>query len=462
MDRQSFWRGGFHLLVLLFALVIVACGGKNGDPPVLSLPVISLFTANPSSMTSGSTSTLSWTVTGADQLAISGIGSVTGNSVDVTPSETTTYTLTATNSAGNVTRSTTVTVTAALPVIDSFTATPATINAGDSCTLAWTVTGASSLSIDHGVGAMTGSSTSVSPAITTTYTLTATSDAGDVTSKATVTVNPVGAYFGQTPPGETPEVFAPGIVSLTDRFEGRIAFSPDGLECYITLLDASYSSMSLYVTQCVNNVWTPQVKAPFTTGFAAAGEAFFSADGNKVYFTAQLASSTTKADIWVVERSGSGWGTPTLLETPINSNANEYCFSQITDGTMYFLSNRSGAAQIYCVKPSAPQQAVLVPAPVLSVGTYEGDPCVAPDGHFLVFYSGRSGGHGGTDLYASFADGSGGWTTPVNLGTAFNSSSDEFGASLSPDGQYLFYVDHSSQKGDVHWVSTSAIEKLKP
>ncbi|MGD8787175.1 MAG: hypothetical protein PVJ60_07110, partial [Phycisphaerales bacterium] len=40
-------------------------------------------------------------------------------------------------------------------------------------------------------------------------------------------------YFGQTPPEDTPVVFAPGIISLSGRCEYATVFSPDGNECYI-------------------------------------------------------------------------------------------------------------------------------------------------------------------------------------------------------------------------------------
>jgi hypothetical protein len=75
------------------------------------------------------------------------------------------------------------------PVITTFTASPTAINQGQSTQLAWTVNGATSLSIDHGVGAVNGTSTVVSPAATTTFTLTATNGAGSVTAQAQVTVN---------------------------------------------------------------------------------------------------------------------------------------------------------------------------------------------------------------------------------------------------------------------------------
>ena len=74
-------------------------------------PTISSFTSNPSSITTGQSTTLSWNVSGATSLSISSIGSVTGlSSKVVTPSATTTYTLTATNATGSSSAVTTVTV----------------------------------------------------------------------------------------------------------------------------------------------------------------------------------------------------------------------------------------------------------------------------------------------------------------------------------------------------------------
>lgn len=77
------------------------------------------------------------------------------------------------------------------PIISSFTASPASIASGSS-TLAWTVSGATSVSINQGVGTVTGTTTKVvTPTATTTYTLTATNSSGSVTASATVTVNAV-------------------------------------------------------------------------------------------------------------------------------------------------------------------------------------------------------------------------------------------------------------------------------
>jgi hypothetical protein len=79
------------------------------------------------------------------------------------------------------------------PVINSFTANPANVAPGGSSTLSWNVTGATSLSITPGIGAVTGSSKQVSPATTTEYTLAATNAYGSVNKKVTVTVSSAAA-----------------------------------------------------------------------------------------------------------------------------------------------------------------------------------------------------------------------------------------------------------------------------
>jgi len=75
------------------------------------------------------------------------------------------------------------------PAISSFTASSPSIAAGASTTLTWSGNGASYLTISPAVGAVRGTSTSVSPSRTTTYTLYATNQYGRTTANVTVTVN---------------------------------------------------------------------------------------------------------------------------------------------------------------------------------------------------------------------------------------------------------------------------------
>ncbi len=159
---------------------------------VLQPPTISSFAAAPLTITAGQSATLTWTVSGATALSLNqGIGTVTGSSRVVSPSSTTTYVLTATNAVGSVSANATVTLSVvAPPVISTFSASPSSITVGASTTLNWSVSGATSLSLNQGIGTVTGSSRVVSPAGTTTYILTATNAGGAVTSNTLVTVTP--------------------------------------------------------------------------------------------------------------------------------------------------------------------------------------------------------------------------------------------------------------------------------
>ena len=87
-------------------------------PPPQAAPTVAQFTAEPTSIQRGQTSTLRWEVSGAvTSVSINqGIGTVqsTGSS-RVTPSDSTTYTLTATGPGGSITGSATVNVSAPPP-----------------------------------------------------------------------------------------------------------------------------------------------------------------------------------------------------------------------------------------------------------------------------------------------------------------------------------------------------------
>lgn len=78
------------------------------------------------------------------------------------------------------------------PVINSFSANKSAIDVGETATLTWTTTNASSVSISPGIGTVAASgSTTVTPAATTTYTLVANSKSGNpASSTATITVMP--------------------------------------------------------------------------------------------------------------------------------------------------------------------------------------------------------------------------------------------------------------------------------
>lgn len=151
------------------------------------------FMAQPTAVSTGSSSVLTWSTSNATSLSIDhGIGSVSAQSGSVSTGAigaTTTFTATAQGPGGSVTATATVTVS---PVAVTLTASPDTIStSGQAVTLTWTSNDAVSVSIDQGVGTVTpasGGSVTVNPPGTTTYTATATDPNGvTTTAKAVVT-----------------------------------------------------------------------------------------------------------------------------------------------------------------------------------------------------------------------------------------------------------------------------------
>lgn len=169
---------------------------RRPDDPVLPLPVISSFTATPATIIVGEDifSTLRWTVTGATSITIDqGVGDVTfvlGKSVK--PSATTTYTLTATNASGSVTRAVTLTVAAAFdPVVADAVAGNLNPTVGQSVEFRGSATGgnggyAYAWSFSDGLSASATQNTTRSFATAGTYSATLSVTSDGVTASDTV------------------------------------------------------------------------------------------------------------------------------------------------------------------------------------------------------------------------------------------------------------------------------------
>jgi hypothetical protein len=163
------------------------------NPAAVLNPQIIMFNGSPLSITAGGMSTLSWSTVNATGVTISGLGAEQPNGSASTPAlnTTTSYTLTATGANGStVSAVITIQVTPiSIPQVVVFSASPMTINAGQSSQLCWQVVGATTVNISNGVGTGLSPNTcaTVSPQTTTTYTLSATNASGSI--QASVTVN---------------------------------------------------------------------------------------------------------------------------------------------------------------------------------------------------------------------------------------------------------------------------------
>jgi len=222
--------------------------------PAASAPLIATFTANPTTINAGQSSTLTWQVSNADTVVITSLGSVALNgSQAVTPVTTTTYTLTATHGSQTATAQATVTVNSGsgLPVIVSFAANPTTIDYGKSSTLSWVVQNATTVTIDNTIGTvgLTGSH-AISPASTTTYTITASNANGSVSAQTKLTVIGSVQILSFT---ATPSTVASGAVSvLVCQTSGAVDIKISGLD----FVNTNNAVASVHVIQTSNYTCT--------------------------------------------------------------------------------------------------------------------------------------------------------------------------------------------------------------
>jgi hypothetical protein len=190
-----------HLLVLtplamtlsLGLAGLTGCGsGPSSTQTPPTPPSITSSTVNPTSITDGSSATLTGAfANGTGVITPGNLPATSGVAVTVSPTTSTTYTLTVTPASGTaVTAAATITVNSA-PTITSFTASPTTITTGSSATLTGVFANGTGVITPGSLAATSGPGVTVSPTATTTYTLTVTNASGTaVTATATVTVNP--------------------------------------------------------------------------------------------------------------------------------------------------------------------------------------------------------------------------------------------------------------------------------
>ena len=300
--------GVVRAFVLLSAFAgLVGCTEKPPTVKQVGAPTISSFSASPTSIIDGSTTTLSWAVSGATGIAVTPgtfASTSASGSVVLSPTATTTYTLTATNTTGTATATAVVTVTQpTLPTISSFTASPTSINLGGISTLSWTTSGATTLNIAPGSLSSTSASGSVnvSPETTTTYVLTATNAAGSVTALAKVTLASAGGPLSITTtscPGGTQNSAYAGCTIAATGGNPPYTFSIDDSGNYPPLpegltLDASSGGITgpLIGGQ---GTYTPEIIVTDATSATANAQIAFAMNGNNAF----LANIFTSASIF--------------------------------------------------------------------------------------------------------------------------------------------------------------------
>jgi Tol biopolymer transport system component len=281
------------------------------------------------------------------------------------------------------------------------------------------------------------------------------------------TIPAAAAYLGQPPPGDSPEVFAPGIISLRNRLETYPTFSPDGKEMFFSVVNAAWTEGRILYTRLENGVWTKPEAAFFSDDRHVNWESFISPDGKRMFFASSLPPSSGM-DIWMVERTAdASWTAPLRLPEPVNSAAADGSPCITNNGTLYFKSLRGGGtgdSWLYrAIRKDGVYAQIESLGNIIDTTSGETEPYMAPDESYLIFTSEtRKGGNGGWDLWICFRNKDGSWTRAINMGPEINTADDEYGPRVTHDGKYLFFTrENRGNTMDIYWIAARIIDRLR-
>jgi hypothetical protein len=257
-----------------------------------------------------------------------------------------------------------------------------------------------------------------------------------------------GPYLGQKPPGSTPEAFAPGIVT-TNYYEYGGAFSPDMKEFYFIRNGGQYERPSCVVFQSRHNRWQESLISPWV------GQPFVAPDGRTMHLGSKH-----------MERTEAGWSEVKELDAPFKGLP-IMRLTASSEGTYFFdefKADKTGDIRYSRLVDGEHEEPKLLDEKINGGSSFH--PFIAPDESYLIFDSKREGGYGDSDLYISYRLQDGSWSEAINLGDRINTSAWEASASVTPDGEYLFFNRNmnptSYENVDIFWVDAHVVETLRP
>lgn len=254
-----------------------------------------------------------------------------------------------------------------------------------------------------------------------------------------------------------PAVPVNGTVLLnTPALEGCPSESPDGRSLYFATNRAG--DIDIYVShRQPSGQWgDPEQlpKGPNSVNSAANDFCPTALPGGHLMFVSErndgLNCGTGTADIYeTYYRPAEGWTAPEHLGCVVNSTGSEFAPSFVAagGGMLFFSSNRgSGGKHAIYVSVRGSDREWQQPTAVAELnapGYNTFRPNVTADGREIVFDSDRPTSTGADIWYAYRADLNASWSSPVRFagggGIAVNSAAGETRASLSRDGQRLYF-----------------------
>lgn len=251
-------------------------------------------------------------------------------------------------------------------------------------------------------------------------------------------------YFDQPKPGNSPVLFAPGIVS--DEYGNRdMAISPNDDELFYTIQYRGFALSVIMYSKKKNGKWiAPEVA--FFSGQYNDEEPAFSPDGSKLYFSSNRPVSGNEKkdyDIWYISKDKGGWSDPKNMGDRVNTSKDEFYPSIAKSGNIYFTRQMEGKDEdiVMCrFNNNKYDTAVSLPDMINTKGA-EFNAFVDPEEQYILFtgYK-RKGNIGSGDLFVSRKNKNGEWEEAKNLGDKINGAGNTYCPYVSPDKKYFFFT----------------------
>jgi hypothetical protein len=247
-----------------------------------------------------------------------------------------------------------------------------------------------------------------------------------------------------------PQIFAKDIISTPSKDDWSFAFTPDGHTIYIQQGDLS--SYKIFISHYENGKWSSPTLSEFSSKEASSneGDIFIAPDGSKIFYASDKKGSY---DLWMVDKKGNGWGTPTMIEAINKTTSNEWLPSVSNKGNLYFESDRAdgkGSTDIYMSRlVDSKYTAPLLLGDEINTEGMEESPFIAPDESYLIFSR-------QTELYISYNE-QGKWTKAEAIAPDKIKGNFIYSPYITPDQKYLFYSVNAEGSNDIYQVDVSAI-----
>ncbi len=245
--------------------------------------------------------------------------------------------------------------------------------------------------------------------------------------------------------GPAPQIFAAGVISGPAN-DGSPTFSPDGDTLFFTRSTAAWGM--ILESDKVNGRWTKPRPAPFSGEWSDSSPGL-SPDGSFLVFVSVRPAPGTSgsvrriANLWRVDRVGSGWSVPTRLPDTVNIGPSIWKPTIADNGSIYFVSiDEKGGKRLFYSQYADAAYRPALPLPFSDGTTADVDPEIAPDGSFMVFCSsGRRAGDTKDHLYMVVKKGDGwGPVVPIRYaGDDKNGPSTDDEPHLGPDHRTLYF-----------------------